>query len=81
MPTAAGSSVIEPGITPATDLVLHFDTWSDLATACGNSRVWGGVHFEPSVTAGAELGRAVGARVSTYLGEHLAGTAAEPDVG
>lgn len=80
-PTAAGSSIIEPGVTPAADLMLHFDTWSNLATAWGDSRVWGGVHFEPSVTAGAALGRAVGARVSAFLDGHLAGTAAEADAG
>lgn len=81
VPTAAGSSIIEPGVTPAVDLMLHFDTWSDLATACGDSRVWGGVHFEPSVTAGSDLGRAVGARASAFFDDHLAGTAAEADAG
>ena len=78
VPTSAGSSIIEPGVTPAADLDLHFDTWSDLATACGASRVWGGVHFEPSVTVGAALGQAVGARVATFVDDHLAGTAVEP---
>ena len=81
VPAAAGSSVIEPGVTPAADLALHFNTWSDLATACGDSRVWGGVHFEPSVAAGAGLGRAVGARVSAFFDAHLSGTAAEADAG
>ena len=32
VPTSAGASIIEPGVTPAADLDLHFDTWSDLAT-------------------------------------------------
>jgi hypothetical protein len=42
---AAGSSRIEPGITPAEDLTLHWDTWTDVERECGSSRLWGGVHF------------------------------------
>ena len=45
----AGTSRIEPGVTPAQDLTLHFETWTDFASNCGQSRVWGGVHFPAAV--------------------------------
>lgn len=49
----AGSSRIEPGITPARDIDLHFATWTDFASDCGASRFWGGVHFPAAVEASA----------------------------
>lgn len=78
VPAPRGSSVVEPGATPAGDLELHFATWSDLADACGRSRVWGGVHFTPAVTAGAEMGRAVGALAAEFVRAHVEGTAPAP---
>ena len=51
----AGSSRIEPGITPSTDIELHFPTWTDFANNCGQSRVWGGVHFQAAVDASAAI--------------------------
>lgn len=47
----AGTSRIEPGVTPATDLTLRFDTWTDFASNCGQARIWGGVHFPAAVEA------------------------------
>ena len=47
----AGSSRIEPGVTPAEDLTFPIDTWSDFGRLCGQSRVWGGTHFQPAVDA------------------------------
>ncbi len=45
----AGSSVIEPGITPARRLALHFPTWTDWFEDCGQARVDGGVHFRAAI--------------------------------
>ncbi len=45
----AGSSRIEPGLTPARDLTIEYRSWTDFSQECGDSRVWGGVHFEASV--------------------------------
>ena len=73
-----GASTVEPGVTPAQPRSLHFATWSDLADACGSSRVWGGVHFQPAVTAGAELGREVGEAAWQFVSAHIAGTAPQP---
>lgn len=78
VPVPKGSSVIEPGVTPSADITLRFATWSDLADDCGRSRIWGGVHFEEAVAAGATIGRRVGKRAAEFLDDHLAGTAPAP---
>lgn len=79
----AGSSRIEPGITPAVDTVLHFETWTDLATDCGQSRVWAGVHFQAAVDESARLCNVFGDMAYDYLLSLIAGTAPErpPSVG
>jgi len=52
----AGSSSIEPGVTPHDPLTLRWDTFSDTADEAGISRRYGGIHFK----AGDLTGRAVG---------------------
>jgi hypothetical protein len=42
----AGSSRIEPGAVPATDLTLSWATFSEAADQAGSSRRYGGIHFE-----------------------------------
>lgn len=42
----AGSSRVEPGAVPATDLTLSWPTFSDAADQAGISRRYGGIHFE-----------------------------------
>jgi hypothetical protein len=46
-----GSSTFEPGITPATDITLSWQTFTDFEHACGNARFWGGVHFMSAIKA------------------------------
>jgi hypothetical protein len=53
---AAGSSTIEPGITPASPVTLSWNTFTDVANEAGISRRYGGIHFK----AGDFVGRAVG---------------------
>lgn len=53
---APGSSVIEPGITPAQPVTLSWPRFHDAADQAGISRRYGGIHFE----AGDLVGRAVG---------------------
>jgi hypothetical protein len=53
---AAGSSTIEPGITPASAVTLSWNTFTDAANEAGISRRYGGIHFK----AGDFVGRAVG---------------------
>jgi hypothetical protein len=60
---AAGSSAIEPGLVPATDVVLAWRTFSDAADQAGISRRYGGIHFESGDLEARVLGRRVGRRV------------------
>ena len=60
IPVPKGSSVVEPGITPAADLTLHWSNLTDWASDCGKSRVWGGDNFPASVTAAGQYATQVG---------------------
>jgi hypothetical protein len=51
----AGSSRAEPGITPSSDFILEYNYWSEIADDCGESRPFGGMHFDEAVPAGVEL--------------------------
>lgn len=46
---AAGTSRIEPGSTPSHAIAVEFPTWTAFSEACGQSRVWAGVHFQAAV--------------------------------
>eukprot|EP00798_Chlamydomonas_sp_ICE-L_P005034 gene5034-34821_t len=59
---APGSSKVEPGTTPAKEIVLEFDNMSQLRDLCGESRIWGGMHFQASVPASYQLCEGIGAR-------------------
>jgi hypothetical protein len=43
---SAGSSRVEPGAVPASDVTLSWSTFSDAADEAGISRRYGGIHFE-----------------------------------
>jgi hypothetical protein len=76
VPTPAGSSRIEPGITPAEDIVLGpWATWTDFENECAMTRVWAGVHFKSSLPAGQELGHQVGRHAYEFIRAHVDGTA------
>jgi hypothetical protein len=75
IPTPAGSSIVEPGVTPATDINLHFETWSQFEEDCGYSRMWGGVHFEDSVLVSFDLGTEIGSLAYDFVKDHIDGTA------
>ena len=46
MTLPAGSSKVEPGTVPSSDLTLSWPTFSDAADQAGISRRYGGIHFE-----------------------------------
>lgn len=73
IPIPQGSSFIEPGITPAADIVLNFATWTEFEEDCGLSRLWGGVHFRSSLTAGHDIGRQIGNAAFQFVQAHLHG--------
>jgi hypothetical protein len=58
----AGSSRVEPGTTPAADVVLSWPTFTDAAVQAGRSRRYGGIHFRDGDLVGQALGAMVGAR-------------------
>ena len=71
----AGSSRIEPGITPAADTTLVFDTWTDFAEDCGQSRVWAGVHFQDAIDQSKAVCSMFGDMAHAYMQTLLNGTA------
>ena len=66
-----GSSVVEPGVAPAQDVTLSWDTFSDAADQAGLSRRYGGIHFEQADldarATGRLAARAVWAKALTYF--------------
>lgn len=73
VPVDKGSSRIEPDHTPVANIVLEFPTWTDFETKCGLSRLWGGVHFYPSIPAGRDIGHAVAQQTYHFMQKLLAG--------
>ena len=72
----AGSSVMEPGVTPATNLTLGpWNTFTEFEDDCSRSRVWGGVHFTAATTEGQEMCRPIGDLAFEFVQRHLQGTA------
>ncbi len=55
----AGSSKIDPGITPAHPVTLHWETFTTAANEAGISRRYGGLHFRAADLTGRLLGRLV----------------------
>ena len=71
----AGSSRVEPGITPAQDIEVNIATWTDFARICGESRVWAGLHFYPAIEASANICGAIGDAAYEYFAALLEGSA------
>lgn len=73
VPKPAGSSLVEPGVTPASALTLSWHTWSDWAADCGMSRFWGGVHFLASIRNSAAFAPQIGTRAHEFVQRHING--------
>lgn len=71
----AGSSRIEPGITPSTDIAIEFPTWTAFSEACGKSRVWAGVHFQAAVDESQKVCGTFGDMAHKYVESLIDGTA------
>jgi PAP2 superfamily len=71
----AGSSRVESGAVPATDVTLSWATFSEAADEAGLSRRYGGIHFEDGDLTGRALGRLVGAQVWEKALAYFNGTA------
>ncbi|SRR5579883_475973 len=59
----AGSSKIEPHVTPAQPIVLQWETFTEAADEAGMSRRYGGIHFKAADLVGRDLGRTVATEV------------------
>jgi hypothetical protein len=68
-----GSSLIEPGITPATNLTLKWDTFTEFANDCAMARVWGGTHFVAAIEASKDLCRPMGDMAYEFVKKHIDG--------
>lgn len=78
---SAGTSRIEAGVTPATDITLSWATFSEAADQAGMSREYGGIHFQNGNLQGRALGREVGAAVWEESQRYIqAGLAAPPSL-
>ena len=73
--TPAGSSRVEPGLTPQTDVTLSWTTFSDAADEAGISRRYGGIHFEEGDLLARLLGREVAGNVWDKAQSYINGTA------
>lgn len=74
----AGSSSIEPGITPHNPVVLKWDTFTDAANEAGMSRRYGGIHFQRADLAGRQLGYLVAQKAWSKALTYFDGTATPP---
>jgi hypothetical protein len=72
----AGGSKIEPGITPAQPIALHWPTFTDAADEAGMSRRYGGIHFRAADLAGRHLGGLVAMEAWHKAQSYFDGTAA-----
>lgn len=59
----AGTSTIEPGLTPASDIVLSWPTFDRAADEAGRSRRYGGIHFRQADLESRDMGRRIGVLV------------------
>ncbi|MBL7780636.1 MAG: phosphatase PAP2 family protein [Saprospiraceae bacterium] len=59
----AGSSKVEPGLTPSSDITLEWQGFSDAAEQAGYSRLVGGIHFSNANEEGQKLGNKLAALV------------------
>jgi hypothetical protein len=69
----AGSSRVEPGVSPAADVVLTWPTFTAAADQAGRSRRYGGIHFKDGDLVGRAVGAMVGARAWEAASELFAG--------
>ena len=71
----AGSSRVEPGLTPQADVTLSWASFSEAADQAGISRRYGGIHFEEGDLLARLLGREVGGIVWDKAQSYILGTA------
>lgn len=73
-----GWSKVEPGIVPAHEVELCWDTFSTAAEEAGMSRLYGGIHFRQANEEGLAMGRKIGQQVWLKAQQYFEGTIAFP---
>jgi hypothetical protein len=71
----AGSSGVEPGSVPASDITLAWSTFSAAADQAGMSRRYGGIHFKEGDLQSRAMGRLVGAQAWVKAQTYFVGSA------
>jgi hypothetical protein len=71
----AGSSRVEAGAVPTTDITLKWVTFSEAADQAGMSRRYGGIHFREGDLQSRAMGRAVALQAWVKAQSYFAGTA------
>ncbi|CEM21923.1 unnamed protein product [Vitrella brassicaformis CCMP3155] len=77
-----GSSLVETGMSPTTDLIVEWESFDEIATVCAESRLWTGVHFEPAIDPqlGGKLCDGIGAIVFERVKGHSGNTLDSKDM-
>ena len=75
----AGTSRVEPGSVPSSDLTLSWATFSDAADEAGISRRFGGIHFIDADLEGRRVGRMIGAAAFKKAQKYFAPKAKHAD--
>jgi hypothetical protein len=75
----AGSSRVEPGVSPTADVTLSWPTFSAAEKENGLSRRYGGLHFKDGDLEGRSLGRQVGATAWAKASLYFAGITVPSD--
>ena len=71
----AGSSLVEPGVTPSEDVRLVFNSWTHYEELCAESRVIAGTHFWPAVEESLNVCQTAGSAAFDYWETLIDGTA------
>ena len=61
--SVSAKSVIEQNNPSTPSLTLSWNTWMDSAVEAGQSRLYGGIHFDSGNLAGRQMGLDIGAQV------------------
>jgi len=72
-----GSTVLEPGLTPAQTVVLSWNTFSEAADQAGMSRQYGGIHFQNGDLTARAKGRQIAQIVWDKAQTYINGTAVD----
>ncbi|WP_413935888.1 vanadium-dependent haloperoxidase [Nitrospira sp. BLG_1] len=74
----AGTSRVEPGLVPVSDITLQWRTFSDAAAEAGISRRYGGIHFIDGDIQSRKMGKKIGKQAWRKALTYFQGTAGTP---